>query len=117
MCGRCKKCCSIACHRGHSPRRCKQRRRLMREGERARCAYGQGQQLAGGHGNPIGEVKTVRLMSHERLQTGPAGLAAGLRYTTTGRSCTSPLRIIVSPRKLSKMPPIQPVLEGGKAVV
>ena len=54
----------------------------MREGERARCAYGQGQRLAGGLGNPIGEVKTVRLMSHERLQTGPAGLAAGLRYTT-----------------------------------
>jgi hypothetical protein len=30
------------------------------------------------------------------------------------RSCTSPLRIIVSPRKPSKMPPIQPVLEGAR---
>ena len=29
-------------------------------------------------------------------------------------SCTSPLRIIVSPRKPSKMPPIQPVLEGAR---
>src|SRR5262245_54493640 len=28
--------------------------------------------------------------------------------------CTSPLRIIVSPRKPSKMPPIQPVLEGAR---
>jgi hypothetical protein len=55
---------------------------MMREGERGRCAYGQGQRLGGGLGNPIGEVRTARLMSRERLQTGPAGLAAWLRYTT-----------------------------------
>jgi hypothetical protein len=58
----------------------------MGEGERARCAHGQGQRLGGGLGNPIGEVRTVRLMSRERLQTGPAGLATGLRYTTRARA-------------------------------
>ena len=54
----------------------------MHGSERARCAYGRGQRLGGGLGNSIGEVSAIRLMSRERLQAGPAGLAAGLRYTT-----------------------------------
>ena len=48
------------------------------------------------------------VLSQERAITRPVG------DNQRGRSCTSPLRIIVSPRKLSKMPPIQPVLEGAK---
>jgi hypothetical protein len=58
------------------------RKHEEREGERARGAYGQGARLGGGLGNPIGEVRTVRLRSRERLQTGPAALSAGLGYTT-----------------------------------
>ena len=53
---------------------------MMHGSERARCAYGRGQRLGGGLGNSIGEVSAIRLMSRERLQAGPAGLAAGLRY-------------------------------------
>jgi hypothetical protein len=53
-----------------------------RERERARCAYGRGQRLGGRLGNPIAEIRTVRLMSHEWFQTAPAGLSAGLRYRT-----------------------------------
>ena len=77
------RCYGIACHHGHSPRRCKRGGRMMdREGEQARCAYEQGQRPAPGLGNPMGDAMTVRLMARGRLQTGPAELSAGLRYTT-----------------------------------
>jgi len=55
---------------------------MDREGEQARCAYEQGQRPAPGLGNPMGDAMTVRLMARGRLQTGPAELSAGLRYTT-----------------------------------
>ncbi len=54
---------------------------MDREGKRARCAYGQGQRPAPGLGNSMEEVMTVRLTSRGRVQTDPAELAAGYRYT------------------------------------
>src|SRR5207248_2701314 len=53
-----------------------------REEERLTCALSQGQRPPPGLGNPMCEVMTVRLTSGGRLPTGPAELAAGLRYTT-----------------------------------
>jgi hypothetical protein len=55
---------------------------MAREDKRARCAYGQGKRPASGLGIAMEEVMTVRLTSRGRLQTEPAELAAGLRYTT-----------------------------------
>jgi hypothetical protein len=99
--GRYVRCYCIACHRGHSPRRCKRGgSRMDVRVSKARCAYEQGQRPAPGLGNPMGEVITVRLMARGRLQTGLAELSAGLRYTTHrwagaarsgGGSCSCPL--------------------------
>jgi hypothetical protein len=104
------RCYCIACHHGHSPRRCKRGGRMMdREGEQARCAYEQGQRPAPGLGNPLGDAMTVRLMARGRLQTGPAELSAGLRYTAPPWSCTCSLRVIPAIKKPGTMPLLPPV--------
>jgi hypothetical protein len=41
VCGRCARCYSSACHRGHSRKHCSGiGKHAHHEGERARCAYG-----------------------------------------------------------------------------
>src|ERR671923_156759 len=51
------------------------------------------------------------------MRSGPVSMMDSLPGELFQRSCTSPLRIIVSPRKPSKMPPDHPIVRGLFAMI